>query len=128
MALGKRSAWIAPLKVIPKSLPKLPPMAKSLPYGPSIPLRPGVTQLPGGAVITPYDPSRIFKDIKVVKDLRQSGTERGETQTGDGGMLGPGGLPNRYRTPGAPAEKGALGLTPLQMGLLTVAGFLLLGG
>ena len=37
-----------------------------------------------------YDSSRIIKDIKVVKDMRQSGTERGETQTGDDGFLGPG--------------------------------------
>jgi len=119
-----RSAWIPPLKKIPKALPpRLPPMAKPLPYGKPIPLK---TE----TVIPHYDPSRIFKDIKVVKDLRQNGAARGETQTGDRGMLGPGGVgfESRYKTPEAPAEKGALGLTPLQMGLLGVAGFLLLGG
>ncbi len=120
-----RSAWIPPLRKIPKALPparKLPPQKST-----------GVTIASGGgkATILPhYDPSRIFKDIKVVKDLRQNGAARGETQTGDRGMLGPGGVgfESRYKTPGAPTEKGALGLTPLQMGLLGVAGFLLLGG
>ena len=120
-----RSAWIPPLKKIPKALPPALPPQK-------IP-GPDYTKLTGGGgatVIPHYDPSRVFEDIRVVKDLRQSGTERGESQTGDGGMLGPGsiGFESRYRTPGAPAEKGALGLTPLQMGLLGVAGFLLLGG
>jgi len=45
---------------------------------------------PKPTLIPYYDPSRIFKDIKVVEDLRQSGSERGEIQTGDGEMLGPG--------------------------------------
>ena len=127
MALGKRSAWIGPLKVIPKSLPKLPP-ARSIPKAGGLP-----PYIARGAPVTNipvYDPSRIFKDIKVVKDLRQSGTERGETQTGDGGMLGPGsiGFESRYKTPGAPAKKGALGLTPLQMGMIAAGAFLLFGG
>lgn len=39
-----------------------------------------------------YDPSRIFKNIKVVTDLRQQGTERGEIQAGDNGTLGPGSI------------------------------------
>ena len=123
MALGKRSAWIGPLKVIPKALPPALPPAR---ITPAVMPRSDIE-----ASIPHYDPSRIFKDIAVVKDLRQSGTERGETQTGDGGMLGPGsiGFESRYRTPAAPGTaKGAFGLTPLQMGLLGVAGFLLLGG
>lgn len=79
-------------------------------------------------VIPYYDPSRIFKDIKVVADMRQQGTERGETQTGDNGTLGPGGIaPPRIALPGAPGTPGAPGKNAL-IPLALVAAFLLFGG
>ena len=80
-------------------------------------------------VIPYYDPSRVIKDIKVVADLRQSGTERGETQTGDNGTLGPESIaPPRTETSGTPigvelTEKN--NFVPIA---LAVAAFILLGG
>ena len=79
-----------------------------------------------------YDPSRIFKDIKVVTDLRQSGAERGEVQTGDNGILSPseapsgaivagGGVPGQPVTPAIADNK----LIPIA---LAVAAFVLFGG
>lgn len=82
--------------------------------------------------ISYYDPSRVMDvdRMRVVKDLRQSGTERGETQTGDSGMLGPGSgdvaPPSTARgAPGAPGAPGQLPLVPIA---LAVAAFLLFGG
>jgi hypothetical protein len=73
-----------------------------------------------------YDPSRIFENIQVVKDLRQSGTERGETQTGDNGILGPGSVaPPGTGAPGAPGAPGKDNLVPIA---LVVAAFILFGG
>ena len=85
----------------------------------------------GPTYISHYDPSRVIKGIKVVQDLRQSGTERGESQTGDDGYLGPTDTDGRIappRTglpgaPGAPGEKNAL----IPLALLAGA-FLLFGG
>lgn len=121
MSLG-RSGFIPPAKVIPKALPPMPRL-------PVIPT-PRVGQ-PSG--MPTYDPSRIIPraHLKVVKDLRQNGVERGEVQTGDGGVLGPGSRQGSFATrtqalPTTPSKAG--GLTPLQMGLLAVAAFLAFGG
>jgi len=46
---------------------------------------------PRGDFIPYYNPARIvdLDRLKVVSDMRQSGSERGETQTGDDGVLSP---------------------------------------
>jgi len=81
--------------------------------------------IPKASRVAYYDPSRIIKDIKVVKDLRQSGTERGETQSGDSGTLGPGSIvPPVTKTPAAPKAPGN-NLLPLA---LAVGAFFLFGG
>lgn len=73
-----------------------------------------------------YDPSRVIKNIKIVKDLRQSGTERGETQTGDDSILGPESIaPPQTGKPGKPGTPGKNNLVPIA---LAVAAFLILGG
>ncbi len=79
-----------------------------------------------------YDPSRVMDidQMRVVKDLRQSGTERGETQTATGGFLGPGSgdvAPPGTAT-GARGAPGAPGQLPLVPIALAVAAFLLFGG
>jgi len=81
---------------------------------------------PVRATSTYYDPSRVIKNIKIVKDLRQSGTERGETQTGDDSILGPESIaPPQTGKPGKPGTPGKNNLVPIA---LAVAAFLILGG
>lgn len=78
-----------------------------------------------------YDPSRIFKDIKVVADMRQQGTERGEVQTGDNGILGPGSSDASQIAPpqtGLPAAPGTVGKNNLVPIALAIGAFLLFGG
>jgi len=79
---------------------------------------------------TYYDPSRVvdLDRIRVVKDLRQSGNERGETQTGDSGILGPGsGDGSQIASPSTGGAKAPVknNLIPIA---LAVAAFILLGG
>lgn len=76
--IGPRRYRQPPVRVAP------PPRVAS-----PVAARPQVTR---ATSIPYYSQSRIFKDIKVVKDMRQSGTERGETQSGDSGTLGPGSI------------------------------------
>lgn len=83
-----------------------------------------------------YDPSRVvdLSRLKVVKDIRSApefAEERGEVQTGDNGITGPGSTDDTFGMPQvtpdiAPTEKPAM--TPANLGLLAVAAFLLFGG
>lgn len=92
------------------------------------PLPPVVAVVPPQPTFIPYyDPSRIIKNIRVVADLRQQGTERGEVQTGDNGTLGPGSIAPPRTNGGAVAppvtEKNVL--IPIALAIGT---FILLGG
>ena len=72
-----------------------------------------------------YDPGRIFENIRVVQDLRQQGTERGEIQDDDDALLGPVAVPRPNDVivgpPKAPAKN------PLIPIALAIAAFVLLG-
>ena len=112
------------------------------PPPPPPPLSPAAALFPAPRVSTPqpfisyYSPTRIFEDIKVVADLRQNGFERGETQTGDDGALGPLEDENHYGDDSIspPQPRGKVSMAPapkmtgLQMALLAGAAFLLFGG
>lgn len=95
-----------------------------------------VTVTPRQQFITHYDPSRVIDldKLKVVKDMRSQGSERGETQTGDDGELGPGSTggafvaPPRATATGVKTGEGAKGLTPLQLTMIAAGAFLLFGG
>lgn len=119
MSLG-RSGWLPPLKVMPKSLP------------PALPSIPAAGGSPGGGreSIPYYDPSRVvdLDKLKVVDDMRQQGTERGETQTGDNGVLGPQG--NIAPGSGIPIKQlpGQTKSNNNVLWLALIAGALLLGG
>lgn len=112
-----RGAWATPIRVY---TPPAPPLTTT-------PVAPVVTQqAPRPTSIPFYDPSRIFKDIKVVSDLRQSGTERGEVQTGDDGFLGPGSIaPPQEGLPIVTVKSAQPNLVPIA---LAIAAFLLFGG
>lgn len=93
-----------------------------------------ITVAPKATVMPFYDPSRVIDldRLKVVKDLRQHefAPERGETQTGDGGTLGPGGTAGGRIAPPtvAPGAPGA-GITGGGgLALAAIAALLLLGG
>ena len=83
-----------------------------------------------------YDPSRVIDEsrLKFVKDIHapaEFAEERGEVQTGDNGILGPGSTngtiaPPRVTNGIAPTRTPAV--TPANLGLLAVAAFLLFGG
>lgn len=83
-----------------------------------------------------YDPSRVIDldKLKVVADLRTEGSERGETQDGDAGTLGPGSNSGAFVNVGKPNGKSISapvakeGLTPGQLALIALGSFLLLGG
>jgi hypothetical protein len=82
-----------------------------------------VQPIRGGTTFIPYyGAERIFKDIKVVTDLRQSGTERGEVQTGGDAMLGPG---DTMKVPTKIAAPQQNNLVPIA---LAIAAFVFLGG
>ena len=108
----------------PPPPPPAPRIVRTVVAAPVVPVIRG-----GPTYISHYDPSRVKEGIKVVQDLRQSGAERGETQTGDDGMLGPtdqGAIaPPRTGLPGAPGAPGENNFVPLA---LAVGAFLLLGG
>lgn len=107
-----RGAWATPIT---------PP-----PAPPAVSVAPVTTpQVIRATTIPYYDPSRIFKDIKVVSDLRQSGTERGEVQTGDDGFLGPGSIDPQEGLPTVTPVTAKNNLVPIA---LAIAAFLLLGG
>lgn len=125
-------AFIGPVRYSP------PPRIAPPPSRPILFDRGGVpvptSYLPPGLradFISHYDPSRVMDidQMRVVKDLRQSGTERGETQTGDSGMLGPGGgVAPPGTAAGARGAPGAPGELPLVPIALAVAAFILFGG
>lgn len=83
-----------------------------------------------------YDPSRVIDvdKLKVVADLRTQGSERGETQQGDDGMLGPGSGSGAFVS--APRSDASMfattetkpGLTPAQLALIALGSFLVFGG
>ena len=83
-----------------------------------------------------YDPSRVIdlSRIKVVKDIRapaEFAEERGDDQTGDNGITGPGSTNGAIAPPRVAngiAPTGTPALTPANLGLLAVAAFLLFGG
>ena len=115
-----RGAWATPIRVY---TPPQPPLQQEVTIMP-IPQQGPIVHLPTS--IPYYDQSRIFKDIKVVADMRQSGTERGEMQTGDDGYLGPGSvappvtiMPVKLEMP----EK-----NPLVPIALAIAAFFIFGG
>ena len=78
-----------------------------------------VRQAPRATYITHYDPSRVIDidKLKVVSDLRTEGSERGETQTGDSGITGPGSYNGVFMPPPqvAPTPKPKNELAPLAM-------------
>lgn len=121
-----QSVWARP-RITPPPQPPPPPPPTIVSFAPVVPVAIGP---PRATFIPHYDPSRIFKDIKVVSDMRQSGTERGEVQAGDGEMLGPidsGGIAPPQIVKPVDAEKKP-GLTGTQMALLAGAAFLIFGG
>lgn len=95
-----------------------------------------ITVTPRGQdFVSHYDPSRILDidNLKVVADMRQSGAERGEKQSGDDGVLSPsesrtgtiaagGGVPGKPGAPGAFADNKMIPVA------LAIAAFVLLGG
>jgi hypothetical protein len=90
-----------------------------------------------------YDPARVIDPsrLRLVADVRDPAArlfseqqradefadERGDVQTGDNGILGPGGIAPPSLAPGI-APTGTQALTPANLGLLAVAAFLLFGG
>lgn len=117
MAGYEGSAWVRPRVYSPPAPPPPPP--------PTVAPVAAQTVIPQATFIPSYDPARIFKDIKVVADLRQSGEERGEVQSGDNGTLGPGSIapPQTGLPTAAPVAK--TNLAPI---LLAIAAFVILGG
>jgi len=84
-----------------------------------------------------YDPSRVIDEsrLHLVKDIRSApefAEERGEVQTGDNGITGPGSTNGMIAVPGEspdlalPETTGKL--TPANLGLLALGAFLLFGG
>lgn len=94
-----------------------------------------VTVQPRGDFITHYDPSRVMDldNLKVVADMRQTGAERGEKQSGDDGVMSPsesrtGTIAAPGGVPGKPGAPGAIADNKLILPALAVAAFILLGG
>lgn len=121
--LGYAGGMWAPRVYTPPAPPPPPPPTIIYTSAPPVATR---TILPRATSIPVYDQSRIFKDIKLVADLRQTGAERGEVQTGDNGTLGPGSIapPLTVKPTAAPVtEKN--NLVPIA---IAIAAFLILGG
>jgi hypothetical protein len=95
-----------------------------------------ITVTPRGQdFVSHYDPSRVLDidNLKVVADMRQSGAERGEKQSGDDGVLSPsesrsGTVTAPGGKPGAPGAPGAFADNKMIPVALAIAAFVLLGG
>jgi len=125
MELGRVSARLYPKRRLPPVVRARPSVqsgsqaaAQSRPTASVLSVAPRSTSIPY------YSDSRIFKDIKVVSDLRQSGSERGETQTGDSGHLGPV-APPKHILKSSPQTVDNKKLIPVA---LAIAAFLLFKG
>ena len=102
------------------------PAAKpAAPVAPVDPMQVRATSIPY------YDPSRVIKYVKIVQDMRQQGTERGEVQTGDNETLGPGSNDGQIappRTNGGVSRPPVTEKNVLIPIALAIGAFILLGG